>query len=65
METPGQGLRLRLRAPLRYRGKLRTVQVGGKGWDGFSPHEETVDFTHAQLREAAGQHLRVVAHFQT
>jgi len=47
--APPGGVRLRLRAPARYVGRLAQVSVGGKAWPKFSPWAETVDFERADL----------------
>lgn len=40
---PPGGLRIRIRAPLEYAGKLSQVTLGGKAWGAFNAAEETVD----------------------
>jgi len=49
---PPGGLRLRLRAPVPYAGKLQRVTVGGKSWDDFDAAAETVDIAPAKLTAA-------------
>ena len=46
---PSGGLRVRLRVPLAYAGKLSGVTVGGAAWSAFDAAEETVDFSAAAL----------------
>ena len=46
---PPGGLRLRLRAPSEYAGRLSAVTVGGVRWSAFSAAEETVDFAASAL----------------
>ena len=47
--APRGGLKLRLRAPLPYAGRLKAVTVGGKSWVHFDATLETVDVTAAEL----------------
>jgi hypothetical protein len=50
--VPVGGIRLRLRAPLLYAGKLSHVTVGGKPWTAFNAAEETIDIARDQLLQA-------------
>ena len=59
---PHGGLRLRLRAPLRYAGKMSNVTVNGKSWSSFSAAEETVDFPASTLN-ADLRRIKIVAMF--
>jgi len=47
--APVGGLRVRLRVPLAYAGKLSAVSVGGRSWKSFNAAEETVDFAAGDL----------------
>jgi len=47
--APPGGLRLRLRTPLTYMGKLSAVTVGGKAWNAFDAAAETVSFSALAL----------------
>ena len=47
--APAGGVRLRLRAPLAYAGKLSGVTIGGSAWGAFSASEETVEIAASQL----------------
>ena len=49
VSAPAGGVRLRLRAPLAYAGRLSGVSVGGRSWGGFNAAAETIDFSAAQL----------------
>ena len=49
---PEGGLRVRLRVPLVYAGKLSGVTVGGSSWSAYDAAEETVDFSAAALTPA-------------
>eukprot|EP01052_Picozoa_sp_SAG31_P016127 SAG31_NODE_1057_length_10129_cov_29.441376_8_plen_209_part_00 len=46
---PAGGVRLRLRPPLKYAGKLKAVKVGGAAWSDFDAQAETVDFAASKL----------------
>jgi len=46
---PAGGIRLRVRAPLEYAGKLSQVTIGGKAWGAFSASEETIDIAASAL----------------
>jgi hypothetical protein len=59
---PHGGVRLRLRAPLRYAGKMSNVTVNGKSWSSFSAAGETVDFP-ASMLNADLRHIKIVAIF--
>ena len=50
--APAGGVRLRLRAPAAYAGRLHRVTVGGEEWKAFDPKAETVDFDAAALTPA-------------
>ena len=50
--VPDGGIRLRLRAPLLYAGKLSQVMVGGKLWTAFNATEETIDIAKDKLIQA-------------
>ena len=39
---PAGGVKLRLRVPVAYAGKLKAVSVGGKAWSAFDAKSETV-----------------------
>jgi hypothetical protein len=61
---PRGGLRLRLRAPAAYAGKLKSVRVGGKAWAGIDAEAETVDFSAEALKSwAPGSGENIVATF--
>ena len=62
---PAGGLRLRLRAPSAFAGRLSGVSVGGSAWSAFSAAEETVDFSAASLSAELVAHglPRIVATF--
>ena len=49
---PDGGVRLRLRAPAAWAGRLSSVTVGGASWSSFSAAEETVDVPAAKLTAA-------------
>ena len=49
VRAPAGGVRLRLRAPLPYAGKLKSVTVGGEAWAAIDAAAETVDFAAAKL----------------
>ena len=59
---PKGGLRLRLRVPVPYAGKLKSVTVGGKAWAAFDAVSETVDFAPAELGRLSSR-PRIVASF--
>ena len=44
LSGPQGGVRLRIRAPIAYAGKMMSVTVGGKAWISFDPRAETVNF---------------------
>jgi hypothetical protein len=46
---PLGGLRLRLRVPVAYAGKLRSATVGGKAWATLDANAETLDFSAEHL----------------
>ena len=48
-EPPPGGLRLRLRTPTPFAGKMASVSVGGRAWATFDAQAETVDFAADQL----------------
>ena len=50
--APSGGIRLRLRTPTQYAGKLSGVTVGGKQWSAFNAAEETIDFAAQTLTAA-------------
>ena len=62
---PTGGLRLRVRVPLEHAGRMSSVTVGGKAWDGFDAAAETVDFSAAQLTPSliAGGLTDIVVNF--
>jgi hypothetical protein len=63
---PEGGIRLRLRAPLLYAGKLCQVEVGGKPWVAFNAAEETIDFSKEALYSTTlGSLESIVATFDT
>ena len=62
--APAGGIRLRLRAPLAYAGRLSAVTVGTQQWSDFSAAEETIDIAASQLSASVIQGLtRIVATF--
>lgn len=57
---PRGGMRLRLRAPAVYAGKLKSVTVGGKNWAAIDAKAETIDFSVEALKAwdaSAGSHI--------
>lgn len=61
---PPGGVKLRLRVPVEYAGKLRAVSVGGKPWSAFDAKSETVDFAQATLTPAVLRGMQtIVAEF--
>jgi len=46
---PAGGVRVRVRAPRAYAGRLSGVTVGGEAWSAFSAAEETVDIPVSKL----------------
>lgn len=50
--TPAGGVRLRLRVPAAFAGKMSKVTVGGAAWSAFDAAAETVDFAAASLTPA-------------
>ena len=48
---PAGGVRLRVRTPLVYEGKLSSVTVGGKAWHAFDAAGETVLFSASRLKD--------------
>ena len=54
-DGPPGGVRLRLRVPIKYAGKLSRVTVGSKPWHLFDPAEETINFPSVttNIRQAA------------
>ena len=50
--APPGGVRLRLRAPVAFAGRLAAVTVGGKAWKAFNATAETVDFSAKTLTPA-------------
>ena len=59
---PEGGLRVRVRAPMAYAGKLSAVTVGGKAWSSFDAAAETIDFSKAALA-SGGTQLAILATF--
>jgi hypothetical protein len=49
--VPAGGVRLRLRVPPPFVGKLSSVRVGGAEWSAFDVAAETVDFSAARLAD--------------
>jgi hypothetical protein len=60
---PSGGVRLRVRPPVVYAGKMCGVQVGGQAWPDFDSKLETVDFPAASLTlpNLRGMHTIVVS----
>ena len=48
---PKGGLRIRIRAPLEYAGKMSAVTVGGKPWSAFDAKAETIDISASAVTE--------------
>ena len=46
---PSGGIRLRIRAPLQWAGKLSHVTIGGEVWSAFNAAEETIDIAREQI----------------
>lgn len=63
--VPAGGLRLRLRVMPEYKGKMRSVTVGGQDWSEFDRNEETVIFSAKRLSEMTrtASELQIVAQF--
>ena len=63
---PPGGLRLRLRTPPPFVGKMTGVSVGGKAWADFDAQAETVDFATDQMTSEllASGLPNIVAQFQ-
>ena len=63
---PPGGLRLRLRTPAPFVGKMTGVSVGGKAWADFDAQAETVDFATDQMTSEllANGLPNIVARFQ-
>ena len=53
--APAGGLRLRLRCPLAYAGRLSRVTVGGSAWKAFSASMETIDVSRDALITGGSQ----------
>jgi len=49
---PLGGIRLRIRAPLEYAGRMSGVKMGGAAWVGFNAGEETIDIKAEDLTPA-------------
>ena len=62
--APAGGLKLRIRVPLPFAGKLKSVTVGGVPWPHIDPKEETIVFTPQSLTQATMSGLaNIVATF--
>jgi len=63
--APPGGVRLRMRTPVEFAGKLAAVTVGGKPWTSFDAREETIVLSLADLTPQLLTELRsVVATFR-
>ena len=65
-DKPPGGLRLRLRVPSQYAGRLSAVAVGGIPWAAYNATAETIDFAADKLTPALlGRMQSIVASFST
>lgn len=62
---PQGGVRVRIRAPIEYAGRLSAVTVGGAAWSAFTAAEETIDFEATTLNSllAGNGLIQIVAWF--